>query len=108
MRLCLPGSAAAALALLKSPPIDLDDLTGSTAAGLHLATMGGLWQALVLGFAGVRGSSDALIVDPRLPAAWESMAIQLRFRGARAQIRIRHDGVTVEGDPELRWEEGRP
>ena len=39
--------------------IDLDDLTGTTASGLHLATMGGLWQALVMGFAGrgARGGS---------------------------------------------------
>ena len=32
--------------------LDLDDLTGTTAGGLHLATMGGLWQALAYGFAG--------------------------------------------------------
>ena len=32
--------------------IDLDDLTGTTAGGLHLATMGGLWHALRFGFGG--------------------------------------------------------
>ena len=29
--------------------LDLDDLTGTTAGGLHLATMGGVWQALAYG-----------------------------------------------------------
>ena len=39
--------------------IDLDDLTGTTAGGLHLATMGGLWQALAFGFAGARAPPGA-------------------------------------------------
>ena len=34
--------------------LDLDDLTGTTSGGLHLATMGGLWQALAYGFCGLR------------------------------------------------------
>ena len=35
--------------------LDLDDLTGTTAGGLHMATMGGVWQALVDGF--LRGAA---------------------------------------------------
>ena len=34
--------------------IDLDDVTQTTASGLQLATMGGVWQALAFGFAGIR------------------------------------------------------
>jgi nucleotide-binding universal stress UspA family protein len=34
--------------------IDLDDLTETTAGGLHLAAMGSVWQALAFGFAGLR------------------------------------------------------
>ena len=41
-------------ALRLAARIDLDDLTGTTAGGLHLATMGGVWQALAFGFAGAR------------------------------------------------------
>jgi trehalose/maltose hydrolase-like predicted phosphorylase len=29
--------------------LDLDDLTGTSAGGLHVATMGGVWQALATG-----------------------------------------------------------
>ena len=50
--------------------IDLDDLTGTTAGGLHLATMGGLWQAFAFGFAGLRPRGGVLHLDPRLPPAW--------------------------------------
>ncbi len=76
--------------------IDLDDLTGSTAGGLHLATMGGLWQALVFGFAGVRPRGDRLIVDPRLPPEWHGLELALRFRGEPLRLRIDRDGVNSE------------
>ena len=34
--------------------IDLDDLTATSGGGLHLATMGSVWQALAFGFGGLR------------------------------------------------------
>jgi len=50
-----PEQALAPLQL--AARLDLDDLTATTAGGLHLATMGGVWQALTMGFAGVRPSA---------------------------------------------------
>jgi trehalose/maltose hydrolase-like predicted phosphorylase len=81
--------------------VDLDDLTASTASGLHLATMGGLWQALVFGFAGVRPRGGALLVDPRLPPEWGALELGLRFRGFRLRLRIDRDGVELDADDEL-------
>jgi trehalose/maltose hydrolase-like predicted phosphorylase len=78
--------------------IDLDDLTGSSAGGLHLAAMGGLWQALVFGFAGVRVRADALAVDPRLPPEWDALELRLRFRGDPLALRIDHSGVSLSGE----------
>ncbi len=78
--------------------IDLDDLTGSTAGGLHLATMGGLWQAIVSGFAGVRARRDRLIIDPRLPPAWRGLTIGLRYRGAPFRVQITPRGVEIDAD----------
>lgn len=75
--------------------MDLDDLTGSTAGGLHLATMGGLWQALVFGFGGIRPRGDALLVDPRLPKEWNALEFALRFRGRPLRLRIDRNGVTA-------------
>ena len=75
--------------------LDLDDLTGSTAGGLHLATMGGLWQALAFGFGGIRPRGDALVVDPRLPTEWNALEFALRFRGRPLRLRIDRRGVTA-------------
>jgi trehalose/maltose hydrolase-like predicted phosphorylase len=89
------SEARAALAI--AARIDLDDLTGSTASGLHLATMGGLWQALVFGFAGVRPRGETLAVEPKLPPDWDALEVRLRFLGRPIVIRIEHDDVSVSG-----------
>jgi trehalose/maltose hydrolase-like predicted phosphorylase len=78
--------------------MDLDDLTGSSAAGLHTAAMGSLWQALVFGFAGLRPSGDALRLDPRLPDEWGALEIRVVFRGARIKVRVQNPTVTVSSD----------
>ena len=78
--------------------MDLDDLTGSSAAGLHTAAMGALWQAIVFGFVGLRPSGDALRLDPRLPAEWGALEIGVVFRGARIQVRVENPTVTVWSD----------
>ena len=78
--------------------IDLDDLTGSTAGGLHLATMGGLWQALVFGFAGVRAGEDCLLIDPRLPPQWDALQVGLRYRGTPVRLYVAPGTVKIDTD----------
>jgi trehalose/maltose hydrolase-like predicted phosphorylase len=75
--------------------LDLDDLTGTTAGGLHLATMGGLWQALARGFLGIRPAGTTLQLDPCLPEAWTALGLRLRFAGQRLTVHADHHAVTV-------------
>jgi len=75
--------------------LDLDDLTGTTAGGLHLATMGGVWQALAYGFLGLRPRLTTLDVDPCLPAAWDALALRVRVHGQAVGVRADHDSVTI-------------
>ena len=60
--------------------------------------MGGVWQALAFGFAGVRPRGDVLEVDPRLPEEWRALELKLSFRGSPIRLRIEHDGVTADAD----------
>ena len=93
------GRYRAALGVLAvAARLDLDDLTGTTAAGLHLATMGGLWQALAFGFGGLRIRNDRFVVDPRLPLEWNALELGLRFRGHPFRLRIDRSGVSVDSD----------
>lgn len=75
--------------------LDLDDLTGTTAGGLHLATIGGVWQALAYGFLGLRPHDDRLELSPRLPTAWDGLGLRLRFRGQSLGIHAGHDQVAI-------------
>lgn len=78
--------------------IDLDDRSGTTAGGLHLATMGGLWQAVVFGFMGIRPDPEGLRVAPRLPARWSRCSVRLEHRGRPVRITATHDAVEVDGN----------
>ena len=111
-----PGIHAAVAARLHDVPeateyfkmaaaIDLADNMGNAAAGLHMATMGGLWQAAVMGFCGVMRRGEALRLDPQLPEAWKRVRLPLRFRGAHLSLDLRRRragvevGITVEKAP---------
>ncbi|MGH8837180.1 MAG: hypothetical protein ACRDWG_19625, partial [Actinomycetes bacterium] len=54
------GEPDRALGLFRTAArLDLDDLGGTTAGGLHLANLGGIWQSLAFGFLGLRARGDA-------------------------------------------------
>ena len=108
-----PGIYAAVAARLGDVPtavedfkmaaaIDLADNMGNAARGLHMATMGGLWQAAVMGFAGLQRRNEAMLIDPHLPPSWKKVRVPLWFRGARAEFEIRRRragdevGITIE------------
>jgi alpha,alpha-trehalose phosphorylase len=81
--------------------MDLADLAGNVSDGVHVASTGGVWQALVFGFGGVRDFDGALRIDPRLPAAWDRLAFPLRFRDRQLRITLTHEVETYlveEGD----------
>lgn len=64
---------------------DLSNQMQNSDLGVHPAAMGGVWQALVFGWLGVRFTSDGPQVDAapavRLPAQWRAVALKLAWRG---------------------------
>ncbi|HEV7206384.1 MAG TPA: glycosyl hydrolase family 65 protein [Jatrophihabitans sp.] len=97
------GRADDALALFRvAARLDLDDRSGMTAAGLHLANIGGLWQCLVGGFLGATVRDGVLVLDPHLPAAWPELELRLRCLGRRIRVRVDRGDVVVDSDRPLR------
>ena len=82
--------------------LDLGGSSATTAHGLHVATMGGVWLAIVEGFAGIQADGDGLRISPRLPAAWAEVTVNLVYRGVRTRVHLRGEEVNVETDRELR------
>jgi kojibiose phosphorylase len=68
--------------------IDLANNMGNAAGGIHAAAMGGLWQAAVLGFAGLRLARDGPILGPCLPPGWRSLSMRLQWRGQWHQLSV--------------------
>lgn len=82
--------------------VDLANLHGNTVDGLHVASMGGVWQALVNGFGGMRDHGGRLSFDPRLPVDWPSLSFPLRWQGVTADVTVTQETLTVA----VRGEEG--
>jgi kojibiose phosphorylase len=68
--------------------LDLRDHMGNAAKGVHIATMGGLWQAAVFGFGGVQPSRHSVRIDPHLPPGWETLSFPLRWRGTLIDVEV--------------------
>jgi trehalose/maltose hydrolase-like predicted phosphorylase len=81
--------------------LDLDDVNGTTAGGLHLATMGGVWQAILMGFAGVGVRQGVLEVHPALPTAWPRLGLRFRCLGRHVRLDLTPEDVDVRVDGPL-------
>ena len=67
---------------------DLADTSDGSAGGIHIAALGGLWQAALFGFAGLSLGADALGIDPHLPPAWRRFGFSVHWRGRVVGILI--------------------
>lgn len=76
--------------LHRAASIDLNSGMGNTAQGIHSGAVGGLWQAVIMGFAGMRVVNDTLRFDPHLLPEWKSLSFPILFRGCRLEVTLRH------------------
>ncbi len=80
--------------------MDLGDLHGNTTDGVHVASAGGVWMAIVYGFAGMSYDDRGVRFDPRLPAEWDSLKFNIRFRGEALHVNLTHASITLGTDEE--------
>ncbi|KQO63696.1 glycoside hydrolase family 65 protein [Curtobacterium sp. Leaf261] len=74
--------------------VDLADLHGNTADGVHVASTGGIWSALVSGFGGMRDHGGRITFNPRLPKEWEKLTYRLTIRGSRVRVDLEQERMT--------------
>ncbi|MDX2079042.1 MAG: glycoside hydrolase family 65 protein [bacterium] len=76
-----------------SATIDLDDHKGNVHDGIHAASCGGVWQAIVFGFCGLSLNADGIpTVNPRLPAHWRRVQFKIEHHGKPYTFDIRGNG----------------
>jgi len=69
--------------------VDLADRHHNTADGVHVASAGGVWSALVYGFGGFRDHGGRFTFDPRLPEDWTAITFRLTIEGTRVRVTVR-------------------
>jgi trehalose/maltose hydrolase-like predicted phosphorylase len=65
---------------------DLGEPTASSAGGVRIAAQGALWQVAIFGFAGLSFEDEGIVLEPRLPPKWTSMAFRVQWRGRRVRL----------------------
>ncbi|UDY22730.1 glycoside hydrolase family 65 protein [Nocardioides sp. Kera G14] len=78
--------------------VDLANLHGNTVDGMHIASTGGVWAALVFGFGGMRDFGGKLSFDPRLPEEWDELTFKVRWRESRLQVRLTEERIEIRVD----------
>ncbi|OKH16105.1 beta-phosphoglucomutase [Nostoc calcicola FACHB-389] len=93
---------------MQAAMVDLEDNRGNTSDGIHGATAGGVWQAVIFGFGGIHLSENRLVANPHLPANWTRLKFKLHWQGLWHDFDL-HQGVGAgdkgtrgEGDKETR------
>ncbi|GLB47330.1 maltose phosphorylase [Philodulcilactobacillus myokoensis] len=76
--------------------MDLTNLQGNTADGLHLANLGGTWMSIVQGFAGMQMKNDKLEYNPKLPKEWKQYSFRQVFRGRVIEVHVTHQGTQLK------------
>jgi len=74
---------------------DMKNIYGNTDEGMHAATLGGTWQAVVNGFAGVRVKKGVLSFEPKLPYRWKRVRFLIRWKGFDISVHIDREKIKL-------------
>lgn len=74
---------------MKGALVDLDDQRGNSDEGIHCACAGAVWQAAILGIAGLRFTGDGYSTAPLWPEGWTRLAFTCFYKGKQLLIDLR-------------------
>ena len=78
-----------------STEFDFVNFNNDTEVGIHIGNFGGLWQAMVYGFAGLELRNGELCFKPHLPENWTSLEFNLQFRGKSLKVKIANGKTSI-------------
>jgi trehalose/maltose hydrolase-like predicted phosphorylase len=88
--------------LKQASEIDLGNNMGNAAGGVHMGAQGGLWQAVVHGFAGVNAGPDGFSLAPNLLPQWLRLTFPLQWHKSTARVSIEPAAIRIKvqgGEP---------
>ncbi|MFM6106439.1 MAG: beta-phosphoglucomutase [Sphaerospermopsis kisseleviana] len=66
---------------MQAAMVDLEDIRGNANEGIHGASAGGVWQAVVFGFGGIQFTNNQPVAHHHLPPGWTRLKFKLYWRG---------------------------
>lgn len=79
----------------KSLVVDINENPYDSRDGIHAASLGGIWNCLIFGFAGVRCQDRKLHIAPHLPEKWSKMSFTLKIAGGEVWLEIASEQIRV-------------
>jgi kojibiose phosphorylase len=61
--------------------VDLENTRNNADEGIHGASAGAVWQAVIFGFGGIRFAEGKPTATPHLPPGWTRLSFKLHWRG---------------------------
>jgi kojibiose phosphorylase len=74
---------------------DISNLYGNTREGIHGASLGGTWQAVIFGFAGVKIKREKLFINPRMPRTWHKMIFSLFWKTNLIKLELTNEKIKI-------------
>lgn len=75
----------------RAASIDAGPNMKSSDAGIHAASIAGIWLSVVFGFGGVRMLEGKLRINPNLPEKWNGLSFYLYWKGQKLHAQVSHD-----------------
>lgn len=82
----------------RATEIDLGSAMNTSDHGIHAASLGGIWQCVVMGFAGVRMLGGNLRVNPKLPEAWNRLKFPIHWKGDLLEIEMTKESLYIKSN----------
>ncbi|MBN3906176.1 MAG: beta-phosphoglucomutase [Nostoc sp. NMS1] len=71
--------------------VDLEDNRGNTSDGIHGASAGGIWQAVIFGFGGIQITENGPVANPHLPDGWTRLKFKLHWGDKWHDFDLHHE-----------------
>lgn len=76
--------------------VDLNSNPFGSTDGIHSASLGGIWNCLVLGFSGIKYENHTLCIEPHLPNRWKKIAFRIIVEGVTLQFEISNSKIEIQ------------
>ncbi len=81
---------------MQAAMVDIEDVRGNAHEGIHGASAGGIWQAVVFGFGGIKLTENGPVATAHLPSGWKRLQFKINWHGNWHEFDLKAEGTNME------------